>query len=542
MKNITISLIITCFIAAGCNQAATVNMADFGLTASTPENAAEKLREAFDYCRELGKPVRLVLEKGCYEIDLGQKPGQMAFLFGISSMEDFTFDGGGSELYFKGLSGLALATCSKRVSLENFTMDWRRPYITEAEVTDMTPERLILRIDPQKYPYRIAGGHVRYLCDDGEYDVVKDSYCNWLSPEGKIIPGTADDYDLYRTLNGPVKVLDDGRLEFGGKFQYSVPAGSRLLIYHVRYKTPWCRSFMTEGLRLENITIRHCTGCGLIADCCTDITIRDVDYIPADGRVFTGVADAFHITHASGKVEMSGCDINGQGDDALNVHGRYYRITGLSPDLKTMQCSTRSHVPLITAGDSVWFVCQGEMKRSEKYAVKSFTNASQDGSVWKMELEKPLDHDLAGLEIYAENATRNPEIHIHDNHFGSGNRARGILVTSPRKTVIEDNLFESSGAAILIEGDLNYWYESGGVSDVLIRRNVFSHCRTSPWGAAVIALTPSTSVPGYHSGVIVTENQFILDPGAEPLFSVDSSAVRFASDNMLYRVSSGQSL
>ena len=48
MKNITISLIITCFIAAGCNQAATVNMADFGLTASTPENAADKLREAFD--------------------------------------------------------------------------------------------------------------------------------------------------------------------------------------------------------------------------------------------------------------------------------------------------------------------------------------------------------------------------------------------------------------------------------------------------------------------------------------------------------------
>ena len=179
---------------------------------------------------------------------------------------------------------------------------------------------------------------------------------------------------------------------------------------------------------------------------------------------------------------------------------------------------------------------------SGKYAVKSFTKDSQDGRVWKMELEKPLDPDLAGLEIYAENATRNPEIHIHDNHFGSGNRARGILVTSPRKTVIEDNLFESSGAAILIEGDLNYWYESGGVSDVLIRRNVFSHCRTSPWGAAVIALTPSTSVPGYHSGVIVTENQFILDPGAEPLFSVDSSAVRFASDNMIYRVSSGQSL
>ena len=54
---------------------------------------------------------------------------------------------------------------------------------------------------------------------------------------------------------------------------------------------------------------------------------------------------------------------------------------------------------------------------------------------------------------------------------------------------------------------------------------------------AVIVLARSDD-----GGETFSEPQFILDPGAEPLFSVDSSAVRFASDNMIYRVSSGQSL
>lgn len=39
-----------------------------------------------------------------------------------------------------------------------------------------------------------------------------------------------------------------------------------------------------------------------------------------------------------------------------------------------------------------------------------------------MRLTEPLRPELCSQEIYAENASRNPEIWIHDNHFGSGNR------------------------------------------------------------------------------------------------------------------------
>jgi hypothetical protein len=34
-------------------------------------------------------------------------------------------------------------------------------------------------------------------------------------------------------------------------------------------------------------------------------------------------------------------------------------------------------------------------------------------------------------------------------------------------------LFNTAGAAILIEGDLNYWFESGANRNVLLRNNIF---------------------------------------------------------------------
>ena len=52
------------------------------------------------------------------------------------------------------------------------------------------------------------------------------------------------------------------------------------------------------------------------------------------------------------------------------------------------------------------------------------------------------------------------------------NRARGALFSTPRRTVVEDNLFDhTSGTAILLCGDCNGWYETGACRDVLIRRN-----------------------------------------------------------------------
>lgn len=100
-------------------------------------------------------------------------------------------------------------------------------------------------------------------------------------------------------------------------------------------------------------------------------------------------------------------------------------------------------------------------------------------------------------------------------------RARGILATTPKDVIIEDNYFHSAGTGILIEGDTDYWFESGANRNVHIRRNIFDNCLTSgnkhgdrwEWGDAIITITPShqpqsTDTEPYHKGIYIYDNEF----------------------------------
>jgi hypothetical protein len=118
-----------------------------------------------------------------------------------------------------------------------------------------------------------------------------------------------------------------------------------------------------------------------------------------------------------------------------------------------------------------------------------------------------------------ENKTWTPEVEIQKCRILKQHRARGILVTTPKKVVIEDNYFRTAGTAILIEGDMDHSYESGANRDVTIRNNVFEDCLTSGsitgdrWelGEAIITITPShrpqdeRSVP-YHQNIRIENN------------------------------------
>lgn len=75
-------------------------------------------------------------------------------------------------------------------------------------------------------------------------------------------------------------------------------------------------------------------------------------------------------------------------------------------------------------------------------------------------------NEKAGLGI--ENLTWTPEV-VFANNVIRNNRARGSLFSTPRKTIIENNLFDhTSGAAILLCGDCNGWFETGACRNVLI--------------------------------------------------------------------------
>lgn len=208
---------------------------------------------------------------------------------------------------------------------------------------------------------------------------------------------------------------------------------------------------------------------------------------------------------------MRNCEIDGQGDDALNVHGRYCNIVGLGGNGKTLRFSTTHGILLFRPGDRIWFVDKTTMQRSREYAIVSARIINP--ALFEITLDEAPDINRISKH-FIESATC-PDVLIENNVFGCGNRARGILLTSPGKMVVRNNTFLSAGTAILVEGDLSYWYESGGVRDLIITGNVFDNCHTSQWGHSVISFSPSPvpdddSLPRYHRGIRITGNTFNL--------------------------------
>jgi hypothetical protein len=108
-----------------------------------------------------------------------------------------------------------------------------------------------------------------------------------------------------------------------------------------------------------------------------------------------------------------------------------------------------------------------------------------------------------------------PEVFFAHNTVRN-NRARGALFSTPKKTIVEDNLFDhTSGAAILLCGDCNGWYETGACHDVVIRNNKFINSLTNmfQFTNAVISIYPE--IPDlehqqkyFHSGIVIEDNLF----------------------------------
>jgi hypothetical protein len=130
---------------------------------------------------------------------------------------------------------------------------------------------------------------------------------------------------------------------------------------------------------------------------------------------------------------------------------------------------------------------------------------------FEVELDAPISK-WVGIRDALENLTWTPSFTVRGSTFGRV-RARGILVTTPKKVVIENNVFRSSGSAILICGDARGWFESGSVTDVTIRKNVFEDCNSSGYqfGRAIIAILPEVRDGGagsVHRNIKIEENLF----------------------------------
>ena len=490
---------------------------DFGGNPNDGKNTVMSVRKALKACMEKDSSV-LIFPKGRYDFWPDFTVSKETVGIQIEKMKHLTIDGNGSEFVFHGKMQIANIEGCENVTLKNFSVDWDHPFISQVQYVTSTNEYTDMTIDPQDYI--IDNGHF-YLKGEG-----------WKSrPMGYFILFDKDKKEiLYKThdgvnsnlIRGKSEELKPGLIRFYGKPDLKPEQGTYQELFAGTYITTGIQILESKDTYLKDITIYHALSHGIYGVRNENITVDNVNMTVNEkkGRVFSIVADASHFINCKGLIKIINCKHTGQGDDFINIHGTN---TPISAVIDTYSVSTIKSVFTMRTGDNIWFVDKKTTQRGEVRTIKSIErmeSKDEKNPVSKIVFTEPIPKNLIAGD-FIENKTWNARVEIRDCQILKRNRARGILVTTPEKVIIENNYFRTAGTAILIEGDTDYWFESGANNDVTIQNNVFEDCLTSgcengkrgEWGEAIITITPSQhpeneKTEPFHRNIKIINNTF----------------------------------
>ncbi len=508
--------------------------ADFGIRPNTGASQSALMAKAIETIRtEMGKGDKAVLrfETGRYDFHpedaalrqyyVSNHDQTQPKLVGLplEDLHDLTLDGGGSEFVFHGRMMPLSLVRSEDCTLKNFSIDFANPHIVQITITENSASRGIT--------FRPAPWVAYDVTPEGNF-VAKGK--GWKErPQWGIAFEGDTRHIVYKTsdLSCPISNVTP---EQDGLLRVPTWNDSRLKPGTVIALRGWGRPapgiFMThcKDTELLNVKVHYAEGMGLMAQLCENITLDGFSVClkgKDDPRYFTTQADATHFSACRGKIVSVNGLYEGMMDDAINVHGTYLKVVKRVDDY-TLEARYMHHqawgFDWGYEGDRVQFVRSATMElvegENEVAAIEVLDGTIMDngqpsihnssfiihhskgmhgGKTFRIRFEKPLPKEICEQAGYGiENLTWTPEVYFADNVVRN-NRARGALFSTPRKVVVEDNLFDhTSGCAILLCGDCNGWYETGACRDVTIRRNRFVNALTNQFQFtnAVISIYP----------------------------------------------------
>ncbi|WP_106829500.1 right-handed parallel beta-helix repeat-containing protein [Parabacteroides pacaensis] len=497
-----------------------IQVTQFGAVPNSHANAMSAIKQALAYCKDKSD---IILNFPTGRYDFWPTPDENKtdnIGFDLYKMNRLTIEGNGSEFIFHGWMGIAQVKSCSDIRFKNFSVDWDRPLISQAEIVHSTDSYLDVKIDRKSYPYIIENKKIFFLGEDWKLPVLT-VYNNLYDKKKKEIVYNTWDDPLGNIFEQQAEELEGGIVRFYGKPPIKPERGTYVSLFHARYAIVGFHLQKSKDILLENLQIYHCLSHGVLGDRTENITMNNASMKVNDtkGRVFSIIADASHFVNCKGVIKVENCAHTGQGDDFMNVHGRNVIITDIS-DNKTIEVKTDGSYMAPT--DQVWFIKQEDAQRGEIRTVKTVVPITTQNKItgYKISFTKPLPKGIKKND-FIENKTWTAGLELRNCQILKRHRARGILVTTPKKVIIENNYFRTAGTAILIEGDTDYWYESGANNNVQIRNNVFEDCLTSgnahgskgEWGEAVITITPShrpqdTKAKPYHTNICIRNNVF----------------------------------
>lgn len=523
----TIALLVLMVSDGFAQRMDTICLKDIGFGPDTRQNATPFFIKALEACRKYPHAV-LMIPEGRYDFwpqyarereyfesnTTDNNPKRLGI--DVKNMSGLIIDGQGAVLVYHDRMQPLTIDSSRDITIKNLQIDWDIPLTAQARVMEAGADHIDLQINLLESPYILENGKLVFVGEGWKsrwWGVMEFDDSTRLIPQSTgDSPCLGDGWENYTATE-----LSPGLVRLHYAFKRLPQVGNMLVLRHNERDHAGIFIIESSQVQLEQISIYHTAGLGVLSQYSTDLTMRQVLVGPnrLKGRFLSGHDDGLHFSNCSGKVLVDNCEFEGLMDDPINVHGTSVRIIErLSDHRLRCQFMEKQSVGLHWArrDELVGFIAHFGMNTIGTGKVTEFYRLSNEQ--FEIEFEGKIPAAIAAGDAL-ENLSWTPEVTITNSRFKS-NRARGILVSTPGKVVITHNQFQSSGSAILIAGDANYWYETGGVRDVLIEDNDFEYpCLSSNYQfcEGIISIMPEIprmdlKAPCYHRNIRILNNRF----------------------------------
>lgn len=561
-KRILAMLLAGCMVSGGMtpfessakeSDSAVIDVTEYGVTPDSGQDCAEGIQAALDEAKKLsdeGKNVVLDFPTGRYDIypdraeerelyisnTVGANQDHKMKKIGIllEDMDNVTVDGNDSLFMFHGKMTTVAAIDCKNVKFEEFQVDFQTPTVVDITVESVDGNSAIVYV-PECYNYSVEGNTVKWISDSSPYtgqpywtDTNKMDYTQRFdTTTGLTYRGSTGNNPVF---DGAASIEDLGNHRI--KFTYNnksdeVRPGMCFQIRRTVRDHAGMFFWKSKDVVLEDLDVHFLHGFGMVGQSSENLTLHDVDLeAPKEsGRTTAGYADFLQVSGCKGKVEVSDCTFSNPHDDPINVHGTFLQVTEILGENKikvTYQHRETAGFPNFFEGDQIEFMTKGNMIPVEDSVATVTKVDGPDGKGGNMgdgsgsltdiilTLDKPIPEEVKVNQHVVENITYTPEVSIHDNIFKE-TPTRGILVTTRKPIVIENNTFDGMGmAGIYISNDAQGWYESGPTRDVTIRNNTFT--RGKAQAIYVDPTNPNVSTTQtVHENMTIEGNTFYLE-------------------------------
>lgn len=505
--------------AAGDGARAVVDVTDFGADPSGAQDSTPAVAAALDHAKDLGGPTRVVFPTGTYQLypdrapvrelyvsntvgaDQRYKDKRIAIL--VEDMDDVVVDGEGSRLVMHGEQTIFASIRSRDVVFEDFTAEWVAPRTLDLTVvaagTTNGQTYRDLRV-PDGYGYAVDGTTVRWSGESSPY-----TGAPYWTDQGAFGYQQVVDLATGRSSRGSwdgastnpfagvsaITDLGDARLRFVyAASAASAPVGRVFQMRRTHRDTPAGFVWESERTTVRDATFGHLHGFGVVAQLTEDLTIDRVRFRAAadSWRTSAASADLVQVSGGRGTVTITDSDFGFAHDDPINVHGTYVELVSVDgPRTATFayRHGETAGFPQFYAGDELALVDKATMTDVQGGTATvvtvdgpTGTDTSHDLTRMTVTLDRDLPAGIAPGAVVAENVTYTPAVEIRGNHFESV-PTRGILVTTRKPVLVEDNTFDQMGmASIYVSADARSWYESSVVRDLTIRGNTFTRAQS----------------------------------------------------------------